>query len=197
MTPQATAELQDWVPCRSDDPADAAELSDFVWLLPEAQGRGLALFLAGLGTQSLYWLHRPSVETAYVNHLIAEGSLSMAQRWEDHSVGHKRHSDYDTGLAFQSTKENWALGWLDSIGVAPQSTAYFAVSQGRAPAPFLKHLADEGRLPETSQLLTIDERVRLLKLLAQAGADAELFSAFLQDESAAVRQLAKDLAQGS
>ncbi|QWL06759.1 hypothetical protein JV202_03415 [Shewanella algae] len=197
LTPQTAAELQDWAPCRSDDPADAAELSDFVWLLPEAQGRGLALFLAGLGTQSLYWLHRPSVETAYVNHLIAEGGLSMAQRWEDQSIGHKRHSDYDTGLAFQSAKENWALGWLDSIGVAPQSTVYFAVSQGRAPAPFLKHLADEGRLPETSQLLTIDERVRLLKLLAQAGVDAELFSSFLQDESAAVRQLAKDLAQDS
>ncbi len=117
-------------------------------------------FSQALEPQSLYWLHRPSVETAYVNHLIAEGGLSMAQRWEDQSVGHKRHSDYDTGLAFQSAKENWALSWLDGIGVAPQSTVYFAVSQGRAPAPFLKHLADEGRLPETSQLLTIDERVR-------------------------------------
>ncbi len=86
--------------------------ADFIWLLPEAQAIHLARLFAQLDNQKLSWLDIPSVEKAYINHLIQRGEITMSDRWSDPKVGHNRISDPATGMALLSAKDNWAQDWL-------------------------------------------------------------------------------------
>lgn len=86
--------------------------ADFIWLLPEAQSIHLARLLAQLDNEKLSWLDIPSVEKAYVNHLIQRGEITILERWSNPKIGHNSISDPTTGMALLSAKDNWARDWL-------------------------------------------------------------------------------------
>ncbi|MBO2625942.1 hypothetical protein I6M44_18020 [Shewanella algae] len=194
LTPQALKlpVLQGWDPY--SDYRGKVGVADFVWLLPTEMGERLALFLSGLGKRGLHWLGCPSVREAYVNHLVAEGHLNMAERWQDEALGHSSIGDVDVSLQLEADKEFWALLWLDRIGVTPQATVYFAMHEGRQPESFIIHLASQQRLPDMSGLLTADERKRLLEIIAKHNfLTKENTEPFKQDESSVVRRMLNKL----
>ena len=136
-----------------------------------------------------------TVEDAYVAQRIINSEVSLTERWSDEHLGHNTISKESYGMALLYAQEEWALDWLDRAGVSELMLLHFATHEAREPANFVQRLAKEGRIPDLQEWLTVENRLKLLEMLASGDITSYRTSleAFLCDDSIQVRRAVEKL----
>ncbi|EGU33286.1 hypothetical protein VII00023_21934 [Vibrio ichthyoenteri ATCC 700023] len=195
LSPEALGvpKLQGWDPYASY--RKQVGPSDLIWLLPEKKAQRLAVFFSQLGKRGLHWVCCHTVEDAYVAQRIINSEVSLTERWSDEHLGHNTISKESYGMALLYAQEEWALDWLDRAGVSELMLLHFATHEARKPANFVQRLAKEGRIPDLQEWLTVENRLKLLEMLASGDITSYRTSleAFLCDDSIQVRRAVEKL----